>query len=128
MTELYFVSQSSNGFVVNTCNFSEDYIGYSTRYGDSAGDFGPLKSFTTDEVIAIGEELGLPHHLIHKAPSDGLCGKTDEDNLGFTYDVLNRYIRTGEIDDLAVKEKIDTIHALNEFKERVMDKYEYTPE
>ena len=104
MAVLYYLSQSVNGRGANTCNLSEEYVGYSTKYGDAAGDFAPLKSFTSDEVIAIGEELGLPKHLLYKAPSDGLCGKTDEDNLGFTYAVLNKYLRTGKIDDPKIKE------------------------
>ena len=127
MAMLYCLSQSWNGRVANTCNLSEDYVGYSTKYGDTAGDFAPLKDFTSDEVIAIGEELGLPKHLLYKAPSDGLCGKTDEDNLGFTYAVLNKYIRTGKIDDPKIKEKIDHLHKVNAFKERLIERYEYKP-
>lgn len=125
MTMLYAFAQSMNGRVVNTCNLSEDYVGYSTKYGDSAGDFAPLKGFTSEEVIAIGETLGLPERLLHKPPADGLCGKTDEDNLGFTYAVLNRYIRTGEIGDPAIKEKIDRLHRINAHKEKVIDRYIY---
>lgn len=116
MATLYAVSQSLNGRVANTCNLSEDWVGYATRYGDSAGDFSPLSDLTTEEVIEIGRECGLPDHLIEKTPSDGLCGKTDEDNLGFTYAVLNRYIRTGVCEDEAVKAKIDTLHEKNKFK------------
>ena len=125
MAMLYFISQSRNGRVCNTCNLSEDYVGYATKYGDAAGDFAPLKSFTTEEVIAIGREIGLPEKLLTKAPADGLCGKTDEDNLGFTYEVLNKYIRTGEIEDAEAKEKIDRLHRINAFKERVIDRYEF---
>ena len=101
MTAVYAVSQSMNGRVANTCNLSEDWVGYSTRYGDSAGDFAPLGGLTVQEVLAVGMELGLPRELVYKTPSDGLCGKSDEDNLGFTYAVLDRYIRTGECDDPA---------------------------
>ena len=85
----------------NTCNLSEDWVGYSTRYGDAAGDFAPLGGLTVAEVKAIGRELGLPMDLVDKTPSDGLSGKSDEDNLGFTYAVLDRYIRTGVCDDAA---------------------------
>ena len=116
MAMLYAVSQSVNGRVANTCNLSEDYVGYSTRWGDSVGDFGPLANLTTDEVIAIGDVCGLPYELTHKTPSDGLCGKTDEDNLGFTYEVLNKYILTGVCEDETIKTKIDNKHQENLFK------------
>ena len=124
MSALYAVSQSLNGRVVNTCNLSEDWVGYSTRYGDSVGDFSPLSHLTVQEVRAIGRVLGLPAALVDKVPSDGLCGKTDEDNLGFTYEVLDRYIRTGQIDDPAVKERIDTLHRRNLFKLQLMPAFE----
>ena len=125
MTTLYAVSQSNNGRVVNTCNLSEDWVGYSTRYGDSAGDFAPLGALTVQEVVAIGLELGLPAELVKKAPSDGLCGKTDEDNLGFTYAVLDRYILTGECDDPATKALIDRKHSLNLFKLKPIPYFAY---
>ena len=116
MVTLYAVSQSHNGRVANTCNLSEDYVGYATRYGDGAGDFSPLSNLTVQEVKALGRALGLPENLVEKVPIDGLCGKTDEDNLGFTYAVLDRYIRSGEIDDPDTKAKIDRMHALNLYK------------
>ena len=120
MSTVYAVSQSLNGRVANTCNLSEDWVGYSTRYGDSVGDFSPLSKLTVTEVKAIGRELGLPEVLIDKVPSDGLTGKTDEDNLGFTYAELDRYIRTGEIDDLNKKARIDEMHRKNLFKLQLM--------
>ena len=120
MAAVYAVSQSCNGRVVNTCNLSEDWVGYSTRYGDAAGDFSPMCNLTVQEVKAIGRVLGLPDVLVEKVPIDGLCGKTDEDNLGFTYAELDRYIRTGEIDDPAKKEKIDRLHRANQFKLQLM--------
>ena len=123
MTTLYAVAQSHNGRVANTCNLSEDYVGYSTRYGDGAGDFSPCSNLTVAEVKALGKQLGLPEVLVEKTPIDGLCGKTDEDNLGFSYAVLDRYIRTGEIDDSAIKEKIDTKHKLNLFKLKLMPSF-----
>ena len=126
MTTLYAVSQSNNGRVVNTCNLSEDWVGYSTRYGDAAGDFSPLGGLTVQEVVAIGEEMGLPIDLVKKAPSDGLTGKTDEDNLGFTYAVLDRYIRTGICEDPATKELIDRKHRLNLFKLKPIPHFDYT--
>lgn len=116
MTVEYALSQSLNGRVANTCNWSEDYVGYSTRYGDSAGDFAPLGKLVVREVKAIGRALGLPEVLVDKVPSDGLCGKTDEDNLGFTYAALDRYIREGVMEDEATKARIDRLHKLNEFK------------
>ena len=120
MSTLYAVSQSVNGRVVNTCNLSEDWVGYSTRYGDAAGDFSPMSLLTVQEVKEIGRVLGLPDVLVDKVPIDGLQSKTDEDNLGFTYAVLDRYIRTGEIDDPATKERIDYLHRINQFKLQLM--------
>lgn len=127
MSTLYAIAQSHNGRVANTCNLSEDWVGYSTRYGDSVGDFSPLSSFTTAEIRAIGRYLGLPDVLINKVPSDGLSGKTDEDKLGFTYEVLDKYIRTGEIEDIKTKERIDILHERNLFKLRYMDHFVYKP-
>ena len=124
MATVYAVSQSVNGRVCNTCNLSEDWVGYSTRYGDSVGDFSPLSRLTVAEVKELGHLLGLPYELVEKVPIDGLCGKTDEDNLGFTYAVLDRYIRTGEIDDPAVKERIDRLHRINQFKLELMPVFE----
>ena len=124
MTTLYAVSQCLNGRVANTCNLSEDYVGYATRYGDGAGDFAPISKLTVQEVKEIGRVLGLPDELVNKTPIDGLCGKTDEDNLGFTYAVLDKYIRTGEIEDKTVKEKIDRLNRLNSFKVKYMPVFE----
>ncbi len=122
MATLYAVAQGlpEGGRVINTCNRSEDYVGYSTKYGDSAGDVAPLAAYTVDEVIAIGEVMGLPQELVHKAPSDGLCGKTDEDNLGFTYAALDRYIKTGLCEDEAVRANIERRHKLNLHKVSLM--------
>lgn len=116
MTTLYAFSQSLNGRVANTCNLSEDYVGYSTRYGDAAGDFSPLAGLTVQEVKEIGAYLGLPENLVVKTPSDGLCGHTDEDKLGFTYAVLDEYIRTGVCEDEKTKSRIDYLNKLNAFK------------
>ena len=124
MTTLYAVSQSHNGRVANTCNLSEDWVGYSTRYGDSVGDFSPCSHLTVDEMKQIGRLLGLPAVLVDKVPIDGLCGKTDEDNLGFTYAELDRYIRTGEIEDKNRKEIIDRKHKANLFKLQLMPSFE----
>ena len=125
MATLYAVSQSCNGRVVNTCNLSEDWVGYSTRYGDAAGDFSPLSRLTVTEVKAIGRLLGLPAFLVDKVPIDGLSGKTDEENLGFTYAALDRYIREGVIDDEEAKAKIDRLHRQNLFKLQLMPVFEY---
>ena len=116
MSVLYAVSQSMNGRVINTCNLSEDWVGYSTRYGDSAGDVSLLGKLTVQEVKALGREMGLPENLVEKTPSDGLCGSSDEQKLGFTYAVLDRYIREGICEDAAVKARIDTLHRANRFK------------
>ena len=123
MSTLYAVSQSCNGRVCNTCNLSEDWVGYSTRYGDAAGDFSPLSQLTVAEVKEIGRTLHLPDALVDKVPIDGLCGKTDEENLGFTYAELDRYIRTGEIDDQAKKQRIDELHQRNLFKLQLMPSF-----
>ena len=128
MATLYAVSQSNNGRVANTCNLSEDWVGYSTRYGDAAGDFSPLAHLTTDEVILSGLACGLPEYLVRKTPSDGLCGKTDEDNLGFTYAELNEYIRWGKYKDENVKQKIDTMHEKNKFKLELMPSFDFPSE
>ncbi len=123
MTTLYAVSQSRNGRVCNTCNLSEDWVGYSTRYGDSVGDFSPMSHLTVTEVKEIGLLLGLPAELVNKVPIDGLCGKTDEENLGFTYAELDVYIRTGVIEDAAKKELIDRRHKANLFKLELMPSF-----
>ena len=128
MATLYAVSQSMNGRVANTCNLSEDWIGYSTRYGDSVGDFSPLSKLTKTEVKQLGRLLDIPEDLVNKVPSDGLCGESDEERFGFTYDVLDKYIRTGEIDDEIIKNKIDCMHEKNLFKLELMPCFEYTGE
>ena len=127
MTTVYAVSQCVNGRVANTCNLSEDWVGYSTRYGDSAGDFSPLAKLTVQEVKEIGRALGLPSIFVDKVPIDGLCGKTDEDNLGFTYATLDRYIREGICEDEEIKAKIDRMHRINQFKLELMPVFEYEP-
>ena len=125
MTVLYAVAQSlqDGGLVVNTCNASEDYVGYSTKFGDAAGDFSPLSSFTVEEVLQLGEVLGLPDILVHKTPSDGLSGMSDEDKLGFTYKELDQYLATGICEDQAVKDRIERLHIRNLHKCRPMPTY-----
>ena len=124
MSVLYAVSQSMNGRVINTCNLSEDWVGYSTRYGDSAGDVSLLGKLTVQEVKALGRELGLPENLVEKTPSDGLCGSTDEQKLGFSYAVLDRYIREGVCEDTEIKDRIDRMHRANRFKLEVLPVFE----
>ncbi|KIR03165.1 NAD synthetase [Lachnospiraceae bacterium TWA4] len=125
MSVLYAIAQSlpTGGLVANTCNASEDYVGYSTKYGDAAGDFSPLANMMVEEVLQIGRELGLPEQLVKKTPSDGLSGMSDEDKLGFTYAQLDKYIATGVCEDLAVKEKIDRLHVRNLHKLQLMPSY-----
>ena len=124
MATLYAVAQSvEGGIVINTSNLSEDWVGYCTIYGDSAGAFSPLGMYTTEEVIALGAELGLPERFLIKPPSDGLTGKTDEDNLGFTYHAVNEYIRKGEVDP-AIKEQIDRKHKVSRFKFQTLPVYQ----
>lgn len=125
MTVLYAVSQTYNGRVANTCNLSEDWVGYATRYGDGAGDFGPISHFTVQEIKAVGRYLGLPEKFIEKPPLDGLCGKTDEDNLGFKYAELDAYIREGIEPAPDIKAKIDRLHTINQFKLRYFDTFKY---
>ncbi len=127
MATVYAVSQSVNGRGANTCNLSEDWVGYSTRYGDSVGDFSPLSMLTVQEVKAIGRALGLPEMFVEKVPIDGLCGKTDEDNLGFTYETLDRYIREGICEDEETKARIDRLHKINQFKLQLMPVFPYHP-
>lgn len=126
MTTLYAVAACVNGRVVNTCNLSEDWVGYSTKFGDSAGDFSPLSDLTVTEVRLIGEALGLPNELVHKVPIDGLSGYTDEENLGFTYAELDSYIRheTDLSDKPELREKIDRMHRNNLHKLELMPKFE----
>ena len=115
MATLYAVAQSlPGGIVLNTSNLSEDWVGYCTIYGDSAGAFSPLGMYTTEEVIALGRQLGLPEKFLIKPPSDGLTGRTDEDNLGFTYHALNQYIRQG-VAEPEIRKKIDEKHKLSRF-------------
>ncbi len=125
MTVLYAIAQSlqNGGRVINTCNRSEDYIGYSTKYGDAAGDMSPLSGFTVGQVKEIGRLLDIPSYLVDKTPSDGLCGLSDEDKIGFSYETLDRYILTGECDDDKIKERIDYLHRINLHKLRVIPSY-----
>ena len=128
MTVLYAISQNVNGRVANTCNLSEDWVGYNTKFGDSAGDFSPLSKLTVQEVKAVGRALGLPSMFVDKVPIDGLQSKTDEDNLGFTYAALDRYIREGVCEDEEIRNRIDQKHKANLFKLMPMPVFPYEPE
>lgn len=124
MSMLYNIAAGieADARVINTCNASEDYIGYSTKYGDAAGDYAILQDYTVSEIYAIGDALGLSHDLVHKKPSDGLCGLCDEDRFGFTYEELDEFIITGEIDDTEKRDKIIRMHNANLHKLRPMPK------
>jgi NAD+ synthase len=124
MATLYAVSAIVNGRVANTCNLSEDWVGYSTKFGDGAGDFSLLSRLTVTEVKAVGRKLGLPAKFIDKMPEDGLSGLSDEENLGFSYAVLDKYIREGICEDAEIREKIDRLHRLNLHKITPMPSYE----
>lgn len=126
MSVLYAIAQSlpNGGRVANTCNASEDYVGYSTKYGDAAGDFSPCANITVSQMILIGDELNVPYDLVHKTPSDGLSGMSDEDKLGFTYEVLDRYITTGECEDAKIKARIDYLHNINMHKLKTIPSYQ----
>ena len=129
MMMLYAVAQSSNGFVANTCNLSEDYIGYATLFGDAAGSFSPLGKLVVREVLAIGHELGLPSKWVDKTPDDGLPHSCpDEAKFGFTYATLDRYIREGICEDAEVKAKIDRMHSRNLFKTEILHIPSFEPE
>ena len=108
--------------MINTSNLSEDWVGYCTVYGDSAGAFSPLGMYTTEEVIALGEQLGLPQRLLRKPPSDGLTGLTDEENLGFSYHEVNEYLRRG-VCAPGVREQIDRLHRNSRFKFETLPVY-----
>jgi NAD+ synthase len=125
MSTLYAIAQAlpNGGRVANTCNRSEDFIGYSTKFGDAAGDFSPLSNLLVHEVIQIGEVLGVPERLTRKTPSDGLSGMSDEDKIGFTYATLDHYVLTGECEDEEIRKKIDRMHMLNLHKLQLMPSF-----
>lgn len=142
MAALYMIAQNFNGRVSNNCNLSENWIGYSTIYGDTAGDFSPISCFTASEVVAIGRVLGIPERFLIKPPSDGLCGQTDEDKLGFTYKLLDEYLREPDLyTEAAIEgrnisqsekdtiraaiEKIGRLHRQNSFKHMPMAAFKW---
>lgn len=116
MTTLYAIGASMNYRVSGTGNKSERFVGYTTKWGDSACDFNPIGNLDTEEVVAVGDALGLPHELTHKTPSDGLCGKSDEDNLGFAYSDVNEYIHKGTTGNEELDQKIKLKNEYNQHK------------
>lgn len=107
MTTLYAVAQSVDGIVIGTGNASEAYVGYTTHFGDNASAFNPLANLFVDEVIELGKLLGLPNELVEKIPSDGLCGKTDEENLGFKYESVKLAALKAETDWMGKIAKVE---------------------
>lgn len=116
MTTLYAMAAKLGGRVCNTCNRSENYVGYSTKYGDHAGDFSPLGHYTVRELLAIGDALDLPYDLVHKTPADGMCGSSDEANLGFTYAELDTYLLEGIAPKYETLKLIEQAHERNTHK------------
>ena len=128
MTMLYAIAQTYNGRVIGTCNLSENYIGYFTAWGDGVSDCEPLANLTVTEVRALGHELGLPNEWVDKTPDDGLPHSSpDEVKFGFTYAVLDKYIREGECDDEDIKRKILERHNKNLFKMKRLALPSYLP-
>lgn len=120
MTTLYMVAAAVGGRVINTGNASEFYVGNTTKYGDLAGDFAILKDYYVREILEIGDNLDeIPAYLVHKAPADGMCGKTDEDNMGFSYDILDAYLLDEVMPDYDVFRNIAERHARNVHKRAV---------
>lgn len=128
MTMLFAVSQTFNGRVANTCNLSEDFVGYATLFGDAAGSFAPLSQLTVTEIYQIGDYFGLPYEWVHKVPDDGLPHSSpDEEKFGFSYAELDRYLREGvepegkcnNSDELKI-DKIKRMHMNNKFKTEIV--------
>lgn len=113
MSVLYAIAGAIGGFVANTSNLSERYIGWSTKWGDGAGDFAPLADYTVEEVLAIGKELGVPDELLYKTPEDGLTGKSDEEAIGVEYALIDQYIRGEKPDNYKACRIIHERHEAN---------------
>ena len=116
MTALFGVAQCLGGVVINTCNLSEDIVGYSTFGGDNMGCYAPIKGLTKTEVKSLAKWLGVPDILADKMPIDGLQPLSDEDKLGFTYERLDRLIRCQDVSDIAFNAKIYNMFIKNRFK------------
>lgn len=128
MTMLYAIAQTYDAVVINTCNYSEEYTGYLTIFGDGAGGMSPIAKLTCTEVIALGDELGLPKEWVHKTPDDGLPNsKPDSEKMGFTYEVLDNWIRKGEYSDEETMNKIFTMYRNSQFKRNILNIPAYDP-
>lgn len=123
MAMLKAFSQSVNGRFTCNANLSEIFLGWYTLGGDDQGSVKPLANLTATEVALVGKALGLPDWMVEKKPADGLCGQTDEEKFGFSYAVLDHYIRTGECEDHEIKSKIDAMHNRNAFKLKPMPEF-----
>lgn len=95
MNQIMVTAQTHGWLMANTCQRNEECVGFSSIWGDSCGSFSPLGLLTVDEVIEIGDDLGLPYELTHKVPIDGLQPLSDEEKLGFSYKELSDLIRKG---------------------------------
>lgn len=124
MATLYAIAADIGGRVINTGNASEFYVGYTTKYGDLAGDFAILRDYYVRDVYDIGDALEeLPAHLVHKAPGDGMSGKTDEDNMGFTYEELDAYLLDFVYPNYDTLRNIEERHKRNEHKKNIRIPY-----
>jgi len=112
--QIMVTAQTNNWLMANTCNRSENIVSYATLWGDTCGSFAPIDMLTTEEVIEIGDDLGLPYELTHKTPIDGLQPLSDEEKLGFTYHEVNELIRKGIQGEHA--DKIIDMYKRNKFK------------
>ncbi len=119
MSTLYYYAAmlSKNGtyIVPGTSNKCELYVGYFTKGGDNVSDISVLGDLTVDEVIEIGEYIGVPDKVIHKVPDDGLSGKTDEEKLGVKYSDIAKVINNEKVDS-DTYEKIKRLHERNKHK------------
>lgn len=116
MSTLYTVANALSYLVVGTDNAPESYTGYFTKYGDGGVDLLPISSLTKTEVRAWAAQLRLPEKIVNRVPTAGLWpGQTDEGEMGFTYDCLDRYL-LGENVPPEIVEKIERLHRQSEHK------------
>lgn len=124
MTTIYAICASMHYRVCGTGNKSEGFVGYTTKWGDNAFDFNPIGDLTTEEVMAVGDSLGLPYELVHKTPTDGLSEQSDEEKLGLSYKQVNDYIERGSCGDKEIDKKIKLKNEYNKHKGELALKYE----